>query len=407
MNGIANYFVDNAVQCWGCPVFDRLFQIVSNGAAAVYSQFSTICLIIFCVLFAFYVVNAVWKNMQSGGDDPFYQKSMRPVIINSIVALSLLGLGVALPRLITTVTFEPVAQMATVYTQTMIGTDSAAVNERVTYTPEKMSDNGFYRPQMRDMIIMLTKTTITQFQSYMKLGIAVMDKAFSWDALLGIGALIKHIILFLIGLYLFYGFFKIFAKFCFYFADIIVAMAFFAFFFPLSLVLMAFKGAQNVPGWMSGLGKNIGIGQFKNLIKAIITLAAAVITYTVIVVIIAKYFSAPGASAADLMQIITSGNIFAADLSDENLAAMTLMGAVVLIYVLNFIYSQIPEVTKMVLDVFGTSEKHNLGDALAKDAMQLTNAVINTAKNIGKTVMSSGNQKEEKTDGKKDNKAAK
>jgi len=398
MNGIANAFVDNAVQCWGCPVFDRLFQIVSGASAAVYSRFTTICLILFSVIFAFYVLNAVWKNMSAKAPDPFFQKSLRPVLINSVVMLSILGMGVMVPRLITTVTLEPVAQMATIYTQTMIGTDPETVNERVHYTPQKMADDGFYRPQLRDMIILLTKTTITQFQSYMKLGIAVMDKAFSWDALRGIGALIKHIILFAIGLYLFYGFFKIFARFCFYFADIIVAMAFFAFFFPLSLVLMAFKGAQDAPGWMSGLGKNVGISQFKNLINAIITLAAAVLTYTVIMVIIAKYFSAPGASAADLMQMIMSGAIFAEDLSDENLASMTLMGAVVLVYVLNFIYSQIPDVTKSVLDVFGVSENHKLGDKLADDAMKLTTAVAQTAKKIGQTVISGGESKDDKKD---------
>ena len=60
MNGVMNSLVDTSVQCWGCPVFDRLFQIVSNAAAAVYDQFVIFCAILFCVLFAFYVVNAVW-----------------------------------------------------------------------------------------------------------------------------------------------------------------------------------------------------------------------------------------------------------------------------------------------------------------------------------------------------------
>lgn len=396
MNGLANSLVDKTVQCWGCPVFDRLFQVVSDAAGAVYGQFSVFCLILFCVLFAFYVLNAVWQNIKGGIKDPWYEKSVRTVFLNSIVALTLLGMGVAMPRFVTSITFEPVAKIALVYTQATVQTDTDTVNEKVTYKPMKMSDNGFFRPELRDTIILLMKTTITQFQSYMKLGIAVMDSAFTWDALLGVGALIKHIILFVIGLYLFYGFFKLFIKFCFYFADIIVAMTFFAFFFPLSLILVSFKGADAVPKWISGLGKNVGTDQFKNLINAIIALAAAVITYTVIMVIIAKFFSAPGASSADLMQHILSGEVFASDLNQENMAAMSLTGAVVLVYVLNFIYGQIPNVSKMVLGAFGVSDKHDLGEQLANDAMALTSATINTAKKIGETIISGGEKKDDK-----------
>lgn len=393
MNGFMNSLVDNTVQCWGCPVFDRLFQIVSNAAAAVYDQFVVFCAILFCVLFAFYVVNAVWKNMKDNISDPFYQKSIKPVFINSIVALIFLSMGVMLPRFITRITFEPVADITLIYTQSMLKTDSSVVAEKVTYQPEEMSDDGFYRPELRDKIIMLMKTTITQFQSYMKLGIAVMDKAFSLEALLGIGSLIKHIILFFIGLYLFYGFFKLFIRFCFYFADIIVAMTFFAFFFPLSLILVAFKGG-NAPAWISSLGKNVGTGQFKKLINSIIALASAVLTYTVIMVIIAKFFSAPGQNAAEIMELITTGQVFEGDLSGDNLAAMTLGGCIILVYVLNFIYAQIPQVTSMVLDSFGVSAENKLSEQLADDAMKLTTNIVNAAKSIGKNILSGGETKE-------------
>lgn len=393
MNGFMNSLVDNTVQCWGCPVFDRLFQIVSNAAAAVYDQFVIFCAILFCVLFAFYVVHAVWKNMKDNISDPFYQKSIKPVFINSIVALIFLSMGVMLPRFITRITFEPVADITLIYTQSMLKTDSSVVAEKVTYQPEEMSDDGFYRPELRDKIIMLMKTTITQFQSYMKLGIAVMDKAFSLEALLGIGSLIKHIILFFIGLYLFYGFFKLFIRFCFYFADIIVAMTFFAFFFPLSLILVAFKGG-NAPAWISSLGKNVGTGQFKKLINSIIALASAVLTYTVIMVIIAKFFSAPGQSAAEIMELITTGQVFEGDLSGDNLAAMTLGGCIILVYVLNFIYAQIPQVTSMVLDSFGVSAENKLSEQLADDAMKLTTNIVNAAKSIGKNILSGGETKE-------------
>lgn len=395
MNNIFNPLIDASVQCWGCPIFDRLFQIVSNAAGIVYKQFAIFCAIIFCVLFAFFVINAVWQNIKGGVGDPWYQKSIKPLVINSLVALTFLSLGVYLPRFVTTVTFEPAANIALIYTQSMLQTDNEVVNEKVTYQPEEMSDDGFYRPQLRDTIIMLMKTTITQFQSYIKLGIAVMDKAFSTSALLGIGALLKHIILFFIGLYLVYGFFKLFIRFCFYFADIIIAMTFFAFFFPLSLILVAFKGG-GAPAWISSLGKTVGTNQFKKLINAIITLAAAVLTYTVIMVIIAKFFSAPGQSADEIMTMITSGEIFAADLSSDNLVGLTLVGCIILVYVLNFIYAQIPKVTSMVLDTFGVSEEKQLSEQLANDAMKLTTNVINTAKEIGKTIITGGNKEEEK-----------
>ena len=399
MNELMNPIIDGAVQCWGCPVFDRLFQVISMAAAAVYDKFVVFCMILFCVLFAFFVVSAVWKNIKGGADgDPFYAKSIRPVFINSLVAFAFLSLGVWLPRFVTTITFEPVAQITATYTQNMLRMDAETINEKVTYQPMQMSDDGFYRPALRDTIILIMKTTITQFQTYMKLGIAVMDSAFDWKALLGIGALIKHIIMFFVGLYLFYGFFKLFVRFCFYFADVIIAMTFFAFFFPLSLTLVSFKGAD-APQWMANLGKNVGTDQFKKVINAIIGLAAAVLTYTVIMVIIAKFFSAPGASTADLMALITNGSVFEADLDQDNLAQITLGSAIVLVYVLNYIYSQIPQVTNMVLGAFNVSADNKLGEQLADDAMKLTTAAAQTMKKIGATIINGG-KKDDKAGGK-------
>ena len=396
MNNMLGNLVDSTVQCYGCPIFDRLFQIVSTAAANVYDRMAYLVAILFCVLFAFYILNAVWQNIKKDAADPLYQKSVRPVIINSLVALSFLFMGVGLPRLITQVTFEPTADIVTLYTQSMLNIDTDTVNERVTYQPEKISDDGFFRPQLRDKIIVLMKTTITQFQSYMKLGIAVMDSAFTWRMLLGVGALVRHIILFFIGVYIFYAFFMLFFRFCCYFADIIVAMAMFAFFFPLSLILIPFRGAENLPSWMSNLGKNIGTDQIKKLINAIVALGAAVITYTVIMVIIAKFFASPDASTGDIMHAITSGNIFDVDLSDDNLESLTIMGTVVLVYVINYIQNQIPNVSKMILSAFNVSAENTLSEQLANDAETLTRATFNTIKSIGETVISGGEKKDDK-----------
>lgn len=398
MNTWINSLIEDNVQCWGCAVFDKLFEIISNAAASVYETFGQVCVIAFAFMFTAFVFNAVFQNMKKGAPDPFLQKSVVRVIISAVVALTLLGFGVGLPRFITTVTFEPVAEITLLYSQTMINSDDDTVNNIVTYEPQELDEDGFFRPELRDKIIMLMKTTITQFQSYMKLGIAVMDNAFSWGALLGIGNFIKHVLLFIIGMYIAWGFLKIFFKYCCYFADAIIAMAFFAFFFPVSLITIPFSGAEHVPKWIGGLGKNVGIGQIKNLINAIVTLGSVVLTYTVIMVIIAKFFSAPDANINSLMDAITSGQIYADDLNTDNLYAMTLIGCVALVYVLNYIFDQIPQVTKMVLSAFNVEENTKYGDQFANDMMTLTKKAFDNAVTVGKTIVNGGKTEEKKTD---------
>ena len=219
-----------------------------------------------------FVIKAIWQNMKSGMSDPWMKNSVQKVSAYSIVALSLLGMGGALPRIVSTVIFEPVAQLTLKYSQTMINTTDEIVSYKVDYQPKKITVEGIYRPELRDTVIMIMKTTVTQFQSYIKLGIAVMDNAFTWKALLGIGELIKHMILFFIGMYISWGFLKIFFRYCCYFADAIIAMALFAFFFPLSMVMVIFKDVKEVPKWFGDVGKNVGAAQIKNLISAIVHL---------------------------------------------------------------------------------------------------------------------------------------
>lgn len=395
MTDFALSFVDGTVQCWGCPVFDRLFQIISVAAAGLYDHFSKFCMILFLALFTVFIINALWKNMQNNFADPWYKKSVQKVFVNALVVFSLMGAGVTLPRFLTTITFEPIAQMTLTYTQSMIGQTQTDVDERVTYQPVNMQEEGFYRPELRNKIINLMKTTITQFQGYIKLGIAVMDSAFTWKALLGVGELIKHIVLFFIGLYLAWGFFKLFFRYCCYFADAIVAMAFFAFFFPLSLAMLAFNGADNVPDAIKKIGKNVGVNQIKNLISSIVTLGSVVITYTVIMAIIAKFFSATNVSNVELMNAITSGQIFEKDLSSENLEALTLASCIALMYVLSFVYKQIPQITKMILSAFAVEEKKEYGESMANNLMQLTKNIFDTTVNVGKIIINDGEKKKD------------
>lgn len=382
--------IDNTIQCWGCSVFDRLFQIVSIAAAAIYDYFSMICVVLFCAIFTVFVVNSIYANFKSDFSDPWYKNSIQKVFISGIVALGIMGAGITFPRVLSTITFEPVAQMTLSYTQYMTQQTDADVNARVTYTPTEMSDDSFFRPQLRDKIIMIMKTTVTQFQSYMKLGIAVMDSAFSWQALLGIGSLIKHIVLFFIGLALTIGFFRLFFKYCCYFVDVIMSMALFAFFFPLSLAVFPFQGISGVPEWAKNLGGSVGTKQIKSLINSIVTLGSVVITYTVIMMIVANFFTATDGNINELMTAITTGEIFEFDLNTENLAAMTLMSCTVLMYVLNYIYGQIPQITKMILSAFNVDEKKDLGEKLGEDLIKFGKIALDKVTQTGKTIISGG-----------------
>ncbi len=384
MIDLTNILINSSVQCWGCAVFDRLFQIISIAAAAIYNKFATVCMILFIIFFAFYILNVIWQNIsKKNAADIWYEKSLQHVFINAIVAFTLLGTGVIFPKFLTTITFEPAAQIALIYTDSVLQTNPEIINERVTYQPEKISDDGFFRPQLRDKIIMLMKTTITMFQTFMQLGIAIMDQAFSWSAMLSIGMFIKHLIIFFLGLFIFYNFFRLFLRFCFYFIDIIIAMAYFSFFFPLSLAMFAFKNAENVPDWMSGIGKTYGTGKFKDVINSIVGLVAATISYTVIMVIIAKFFSANGISASELMSQILSGNVFNTELSEDNLGKLGIFSTIVLVYVLNYISNKIPTIQSTILSTFGNiSPKTQLGEEMATNVSQLTKNITDFIKKI-------------------------
>ncbi len=390
MNEMLNGFVENVAQCWGCAIFDNLFNVVSSAGAVVYTKIADICFVIFAALFVFYVVWAVFKHLnpkKPDTSDKFYTKSVIRVVINSLVVLTLLGIGVGFPRFITRVTFEPVADITLVYTQSVLHTTSEFVNQHVrNATPVKTKEDGFYRPELRDTIIMLMKTTITQFQSYMKLGIAIIDKSFTWNEMPTLGAIFRHIIMFAIGLYILYYFFKLFIRFCFYFVDVIVHMALFAFLFPIALMMMAFRGGD-MPEWMSSLGRGLGTDQIKKLLASIVSLGAAVITYLVIIVIVARFFSDSGVSDSELMNAITSGAVFESDLSGNNMETLTLVGMIVLLYVLNYITGQIPQVKKMILGAFGASEENKLSEQMANDAEKLVKLVTNSVKSVGEKII--------------------
>lgn len=397
MNNVMNDFIENVAQCWGCAVFDNLFNVVSKAGAFVYDKMVEICFVLFCVLFVFFVFWAVFKHVnpkKPETSDKYYTKTIVRVVINSLVALALLGAGAAVPRLISRITFEPVANITLIYTQSVLNTSPEFVEEHVgSVETVPVEADGIFRPELHDTIIMLMKTTVTQFQSYMKLGIAVVDKSFTWSEFPTLGAIFRHILLFFVGLYLVYGFFKLFVKFCFYFVDVIIAMAMFSFLFPIALMMMSFRGGD-MPEWMSGLGNGLGTNQIKKLINSIVSLGAAVITYLIIIIIIARFFSDAGTSTTELMNAITSGEVFKSDLSDDNIATLTLFGAIILVYIVNYIYKKIPDVTKMILDMFGVGQEDEKSKQLAADAEKLVGLVTKGIKNVGSKIVNGGDGKD-------------
>jgi len=407
MQDIANSFIDTTMQCWACPIFDRLFNIISQASAAAYQRLSTIGIIIFCVLFAFYILNTVWNNIKSDNPEPFYKKSIQSTFINSLIALTLLGTGIYLPRLITTITAEPVATITQKYSEAMLPSE---YNIPTSYKAITLSEDGFFRPQLRDKILLLIQTSVANFQSYIKLGVAIIDEAFSLKALLGIGSLIKHIILCFIGIFLTKNFFELFIKYTFCFIDVIVAMALFAFMFPIALVLFAFKDNKTAPKWMANLGKNLGGSQIKNIINAIVSIGAAVLTYTVINLIIRSYFTANDITSEDLINyVVTEQDFFNLSLENSDFMNLTLMGCIVLVYVINYLADQIPNVSKTILSAFNVSENNSLSKEMGENMLKLTNIAIDNAKKIVKTIINpdsvkTADTKEEKKEDKKEGK---
>ena len=397
-------FVDATVQCWGCPVFDRLFQVISGAAGAIYRQMVLFCILLFCVFIAFYILYAVWDNIKGGVKEPTYETYFKPVLINGLIVMSLFSLGVWFPRFITSVTIEPITEITVLYTQSVIGQTKESVNEKVTYHPRPMHDDGFYRPELRDKIIMLIKTSVTQFQAMMKLGLAVMDRAFSWDVLMGngltgiLGNVLKHIIIFFMGLYLVYAFFKLFVKFSFFFIDSVVHLTFYAFFFPISLLGFVFKNSKSA-GWITKLADKLGPDMLKKVINSIVTLATAVITYVIIMVIIAKFFAAQSTSGAELARAIMDGSIYSGDLSGDNLNMLTLAGCIVLVYLVTFLTAEIPKITRMITTTFGVDEEKELGEAVAKDAEKFMENAANLGKNLGGKIMNAVTGKTPATSG--------
>ena len=155
-----NSLTESLMQCWTCPIFDRLFEIISNTAAAAYQRLTVISVVIFIALFGFYIINAVWQNIKSGGSDPFFQKSVKPVLIKSLIALTLLTAGLMVPRFISMITFEPVAEITYQFSETMLKSLNTGATVAQYPNPINLGDGGFFSADLRDTILKILESSL-------------------------------------------------------------------------------------------------------------------------------------------------------------------------------------------------------------------------------------------------------
>jgi hypothetical protein len=397
MNG-----VEKVVQCWGCPVFDRLFQVVSAAGADIYEKMIVWAWLVLVAFWAFYILWAVYLNLKDKeAKDWLYQESVKPVLINSLIICGLLGMGAAFPKLVASITFEPVASVASVYAESVLQVDAKLVDKKVRYTPEPMRDDGFFRPELRDGTIHLMKLMVAQFQTMIKLGLAVAGRAFRADAMFGPAGLLKHILMFALGAYLAYQFLRLSLRFCFYFVDVIVALAMFAFFFPFMLVFFVFK-KSSAADWVKKMGDAFTSSEtslIKRVINTIISLVVAVITYTIVMVIIAKFFESSAMPSNEAVKNILAGTISSDMLGDANLLNLTLMGCVMLGLVLNYLTAQIPVVVDEIFKTMGVKPEDKMGKEIA-DVVE--KSVKNLVTQVGETIQLAATGKAPEKEEKKD-----
>ena len=397
--------VISLVQCIGCPIMDKLFLIISALAARVYDAMVTwawLILVIFWVFYLFWIVLKTISDKEA--KDWMYQKSVKPVFINSLIICAFLGLGTYFPRFISLITIEPVTATLLSYSQAIIQTDQKKVDQKVFYRPTPMKDDGFFRPKLRDNIINIFKTTVMQFQTIIKLGFIVLEKAFSWEVLLAavlpiisgffIGPLSilvaiitsivfwKQILMFVLGLYILIRFVMIFFKFMFRFVDIIVSLMLFAFFFPFMLVFFVLKNSSSAD-WVKKMGAALSPKLIKNAIDSLVGLVFYVVTFTIIATVIAKFLASDAVPSSEILKHILDGTLNKDILGDIEFTNITLFSLIVLSFIIDFLMKEIPKGMNDIYKELGISSKSELSDTTADVVMASTKNIV---KGVGKSI---------------------
>jgi hypothetical protein len=117
---------------------------------------------------------------------------------------------------------------------------------------------------------------------------------------------------------------------------------------------------------------------------------------------LAKFFSPSGVDASVLMESILSGEIYGEDLNASNLQSIKLLSCIALMYIVNYIFEQIPQISQMIMSAFSVEENKKYGDEMADNLMVLSEDAFKIVTGVGKTILSGGKDKEDKKEGKKE-----
>ncbi|MDR0319558.1 MAG: hypothetical protein LBH81_02350 [Rickettsiales bacterium] len=336
MNGALEFLTANLVQCWACPVFDNLFVAVGSAAENSYGQIARFALFLLTAFIAFYTVYIVMTKLSKGAEDPFYMKSMKPVLINSIIIVSLIGMGTFVPKTVARLTLEPVAAMTHAIASSVIPLPDRGIS--AAYEPKPMPDSSFYSPALKNRVLDIMQMTTTAFQGFILFGFAMISNSLNLTALLSVlsgdfGPALDTVFMFFLGVFVAWSFIKLFLKFLFYFIDVIVSLTLFAFLFPIMLMAFVMKNSE-APGWVKSIGGMSG-NIFQTAVRSVITLASAMIVYVVILAML-------------------SGFIDLSNPSFESPAVMhSAAGIAVLVLIIGFLAAKIDDIAKELLAALG------------------------------------------------------
>jgi hypothetical protein len=181
----------------------------------------------------------------------------------------------------------------------------------------------------------------------------------------------------------------------------------FAFFFPFMLVLFVFKDSK-AADWIKKMGGAFSSGDtslIKRVINTIVALVVAMITYTVVMVIIAKFLGSDLMSSNEIVQNMLAGTLSDNMLvdEDEDLVNMTLIGCILLGFLVGYIVGQIPSVVSEVLAAIGIKPDDKLGKEMADSAEVIAKSVVSWVGGKGKIIITGKPVEKKKPDaGKKE-----
>ena len=136
---------------------------------------------------------------------------------------------------------------------------------------------------------------------------------------------------------------------------------------------------------MKKLGSEFGSGQIKKLINAIVSVAATILTYTIMMLIIAGFLRDSGVDVNSIQN--ASESLFDFDLDNSTAMEITVAGTIVLVYVINYIAGKIPDVTQKIFDAFGAKQEDSISKEMGENVWKLTTIITNKAKEITKKII--------------------